>query len=501
VSVVFQLDSRTLEEPAAVHATATLGTLLDHRFEIVRSGEAVPEGAAVVYVGDPRHAPPDCAAVVPCEGWPAWNLDDLKPAETADGVLPCPSGNAGTPGGERSVPGACLRALGFLLHREEELLDPRRDQWNCFSGLSTQLHGWGLLERPLVNEWAHQLSIRVRAWAERKHRVFAPVPRWKDGRRFAVALTHDVDWMLRYSLPQALRLLAQTRSPRQYAFRQGVRSVTEALLHPVNRDDPYCRFDRWIDEESQRGFRSTFFFCPPAPRPRHEYDPTYRLTDRARYRSSRLSVADLIAKLAASGAEIGLHGSYQSYESAAELARQRDEIAGASGVSIQGVRQHYLRFAVERTWGAQEAAGFAYDATLGYNEAIGFRASVSAPFHPYDVRQRSARRLLELPTTLMDGTLFRTLDLDAPQAISRIESHLDAVERAGGLAVLLWHPNATDRAAFPGWWESYVGALDVLGRRDAWVTTTGEIAAWWRDRERRMMGSRDDARPAIRGFV
>jgi kynurenine formamidase len=59
---------------------------------------------------------------------------------------------------------------------------------------------------------------------------------------------------------------------------------------------------------------------------------------------------------------------------------------------------------------------------------------------------------------------------------------LDRVEAAGGLAVLLWHPNAADEGSFPGWWACYEAVLERLAARGAWVAPAGEIADWWEAR-------------------
>jgi hypothetical protein len=106
------------------------------------------------------------------------------------------------------------------------------------------------------------------------------------------------------------------------------------------------------------------------------------------------------------GRDVGLHGSYLSHVSADDLAAQRAQIEEASGAKASGTRQHFLRFDVGRTFAAQEAAGFDHDSTLGYNEALGFRAGIAAPFHPWNASARAPHRLLELPLTVMDGTLF-----------------------------------------------------------------------------------------------
>jgi peptidoglycan/xylan/chitin deacetylase (PgdA/CDA1 family) len=193
----------------------------------------------------------------------------------------------------------------------------------------------------------------------------------------------------------------------------------------------------------------------------------------------------MMERMAARGWEVGLHGGYQSFRDADELAREKRSVEGAARASVAGGRQHFLRFDVRRTWAAQARAGIAYDATLGYNEAVGCRAGIAAPFRPWDPDARAAHDLIETPLTVMDGTLFRTLLLGADTAFERTREHLERVESAGGLAVLLWHPNAAAERLFPGWWRSYERTLEWLDGRGAWIAPAAPIASWWREREAR----------------
>jgi len=159
----------------------------------------------------------------------------------------------------------------------------------------------------------------------------------------------------------------------------------------------------------------------------------------------------------------------------------------AVGAEVRSTRQHFLRLDLDQTWDAQEKAGLETDATLGYNEAVGFRAGIAAPFHPWDAKRGAGRGLLEVPLTLMDGALFRGLNL-APDAARKVTlAHLDAVEKVGGMAGLLWHPNVAAEALYPGWWKCFTVALERLAARGAWATSVGEIAAWWRERSARLM--------------
>jgi len=237
-----------------------------------------------------------------------------------------------------------------------------------------------------------------------------------------------------------------------------------------------------VASEESRGFRSSYYFCAPRPGRTHAYDATYRLGDPVRFEGRRVRVGELMARLAARGFEVGLHGSYDSDADADLLAAEKAAIEAAVGAKITGTRQHFLRFHPDTTWEAQERAGFQVDSTLGYNEGPGFRAGLAAPFAPFDPVHGRARDLLELPLSVMDGSLFRTLRLDGPAAAARTIEQLVAVREAGGLAVLLWHPNGAAEALYPGWWTAWEKVLEWLSGQPAWVTDAGSIGRWWRAR-------------------
>jgi len=495
MTIAFVFDAHAWEEMRARWTLATIAPLLDSPWREMKGGGASSEAALrpdelAVFVGDPARAPVEAAVVVPMREWPAWSAAWLERTEFDGAPLAAP-GTIEPPIHARDLPSEWLPALWHAMAREEEREDPRRDQWECFSGAYTRLAAIGLLETPWVNLAAAALRRRLDAAAASRGAKLERVPRWKKGAPFAVALSHDVDDVRLRSVRQALRLIGSARSPGSYAVRGGVAALARSIA-PAGRD-PYAQFERWADEESRRGFRSTFFAFA-RPRRVHEYDALYALGDRVPFEGRRPRVGTMFRALAGAGFEIGLHGSYESWRDAGELGEQRERLARATGQEIRSTRQHFLRFDLARTWDTQEAAGFATDATLGYNECPGFRAGIAAPFHPWDPSRDNGasdargggRELLEVPLTLMDGSLFRAMGLTREQAMARTLAHIDAIEAAGGMGGLLWHPNAAAESLFPGWWDCFIAALDHLAARGAWVTSVGEIADWWRERELRL---------------
>jgi peptidoglycan/xylan/chitin deacetylase (PgdA/CDA1 family) len=478
--VAFVFDSRTFARADVRWTIATIAPLLDAPWRAVVAGGPLGPDDVPVWVGARAAAPAVAAVVIDVNEWTRWMPAEVALAQFDRTPLPCLHGLCPPPADPRELPAPWLRALFWMLAREEESLDPRRDQWECFSGYYSRLHELNVLAEPLVNRHAAVLRARLDAWCAAHGRTLERRPRWKNGAPFAAVLSHDVDDVSFHSLAQALRLLALARSPRSYALRGGLVAVQRAL---ANRGrDPYWNFERWVEAESRHGFRSTWYFCAPPSR-RHEYDALYTLDDALEFEQRRTTVAGLIKALAGRGHEIGLHGSPLSHRTADELTQQKRRIEAALGAPSDGIRQHFLRFDPAATWDAQERAGFATDSTLGYNETPGFRAGVAAPFHPWNEGKRAPRALLEIPLTCMDGALFRSLRLAPAAAAAAVRAHLETVERAGGLAGLLWHPNAAAEALYPGWWACYGAALEQLTARGAWVAPAREIAAHWRERE------------------
>lgn len=482
--ICFVLDAEAAEIPQARHALETLALLMGHPARFAAEPQA---GEASILVGTSFPADTYAAARIPLSQWEPWALSDLRLASFEGRPLVCREGANVQTTGATELPAAWLRSVGFLLAREEEELNPRRDRWECFAGTYSSLYEMGVLDRPLVNLAAAELDRRIVAWATRHGLTPAPVPRWKNGARFAAVLSHDVDDLRLRSVDEALRLLSRARTPWSYALRKGAAQLVRSWRAPTTTDDPYWRFDQWAAEEDKHGFRSTFFVFPPHPEAPHEFDPTYRLDDPVRFEGQIQPFRSALRTLAERGFEIGLHASYRSYLSAERLQAEKSQVEKAIGRPITGIRQHFLRFEAPETWHAQLEAHFSYDSTLGYNEAPGFRAGIAAPYRPWDQSLEGAMDLLELPLTVMDGTLFRTLLLNGEQAARRTIEHLQIVEDVGGLAVLLWHPNGAAEEHFPGWWPSYREILNYLSGRSVWVATAAEIDTWWRERERQIL--------------
>jgi peptidoglycan/xylan/chitin deacetylase (PgdA/CDA1 family) len=290
---------------------------------------------------------------------------------------------------------------------------------------------------------------------------------WPDNRPFALFLSHDIDQIHDREL---FRVLADLNHVRRIWMKGEPGSVPLALQRvaralfapkPAEKD-----FETILRIEARHGFRSTFFVLHDPYWSRH--GPRYRLTCP--------EIRRIAALVLGAGGEIGLHGGFLRFNQADGYRESREALRDALGVEAVGIRNHLLRFSGANTWSAQEAAGFRYDATFGYADRLGPRENRMLPFFPDN------RRILELPLTVMDVTLFRNLGLAGDAAVDAAWRAIEPVAQAGGLVSLLWHNNYFNEPEYRDWQWTYEQLLDRLAVLNPWCATGAEIADWWRSR-------------------
>jgi len=362
-----------------------------------------------------------------------------------------------------------IAASFYFLSRREEIINKERDCWGCFPADFSIAYKWRILHMPVINIY---IEIIQKALADLSYALgseFKIIQRWKDNRRFAAVLTHDVDNLRKYTFDNGIRKLIRGKE----GFKNAFYDIGRSFLRD-NTKDPYWSFDSFVALERQIGASSTFYIISESKNRR--YDPYYSLNAELKRQLHDLSV---------SGWDIGLHGSYDSFNNKDVLKKEKDILEKALGRQVFGTRQHYLRFSVEHTSQVQEQAGFKHDSTLGYNEDIGFRAGLAAPFFPYDSQNKKRSDILELPLAIMDGSLFNSRQYSKEEAFKKSVELIDQVESVGGLVVILWHNKAGDAKEFPGWWETYARIVNHLYVKGAWIANASELAEWWLDRVKR----------------
>ncbi|HWB07043.1 MAG TPA: polysaccharide deacetylase family protein [Verrucomicrobiales bacterium] len=356
------------------------------------------------------------------------------------------------------------------LTRAEEVQSGLVDQWGNWEWTFSRAQREGKIYRPWLDEELQSIALGI-----------PEIPRWPQGKKWALCLTHDVDLVSQWDtgLKAWRRVRNELAKPRNVVrlANTSARAVVRTLQTPLRRgDDPLWCYERWMEAESAFGFRSSFLFSPSRTARRHPYDTYFRHDDRVKFDGNYISVRGMISAMATRGWDVGIHGSYHSCTDAALLEQQRKELEDAAGRHVVSTRQHFLHYHSNRTPQVHAAAGIAVDSTLGFNGLIGFRAGTGFPWWNWDHSRNCSSPVLQVPLHIMDTGLFNPTSLAYDEALATTHSLeiMDRVQAAGGCLTLNWHPNLI---IVPAVWNTYKTLLKAAAERDPWCGTLRDIHA------------------------
>jgi hypothetical protein len=369
------------------------------------------------------------------------------------------------------VPIGLLDLAGDTIAAGPEQRTDERDRYGRVPSGCNSLVAAGRADEPLV----HRLAVELRAAVlergdRRRFRLFAP---WPDGRRWAAALSHDVDVVQRWPVFLGLRLAELAR--RGEWRRAG--AAARAALGVTFGDPVLAAVEGVLERERLVGARSTWFFLAGTPSLGSwaRGDVTYRLNDRP--------AREILGRVRAGGHAIGLHGSLRTSVEPERLRSERDVVARECGAEVRGVRQHFLKLRPGSTHRAMAAAGFAYDASMGFADRNGFRLGVADVVPAWDGDSGQVLPLDLVPLVWMDRAASKY------QGIESVDRWIDEAiglaarcRAVDGLWTGLWHPNLAAPLGFPGAEQGYRRLLDELAAASPWFATMDEIADWRRAR-------------------
>jgi len=346
-----------------------------------------------------------------------------------------------------------LKSIFHLLSGYEEVKNGARDEYGRYPYAESLQYKLGITDKPVVNYYIEIILEGLKQFCEInrmpfKSRSILDKP--------ILMLSHDIDLIEAYDFKETAfkfkQFLGLADSP--FNLRGKIRDAFTALSHflnPFSMQNPFWNFDKLMDWEAERGFRSSWYFL--------EKDGKY---DNSRYRFHQKKIRNLIGVLSARGHEIGIHGTMQSYDDPKALSRTVEHLRAVSPKPVIGIRQHYLRFRPNLTAQIQAEAGLAYDASLGFAEYDGFRNSYCWPFKFFDFDKQRVMDYWEIPLTVMDVTHFYHRKLDFEQSKESIGSLAAEVLKFNGVFSLLWHNSFFNEREFPGITAHYTGILDQL---------------------------------------
>jgi hypothetical protein len=335
------------------------------------------------------------------------------------------------------------------------------------------------LEDPAVDRYVDLLRgvLDARTGELGLEPLAAPGAVWGARGRFAIALTHDLDNLWRWTARGLAAAGYRTaRAARHLQGRAVVRELGDTadwlVRHLPRRTDPSWTFPQILEGEDVRGVSSTFYVIA---RHTHKQDGNQP----ASYRKRAPEVLSLLGR---HDREIGLHGNDADRLGVDPLLDDRTLLAREAHAEIHGIRYHYLRCLYHETLPLLEQARFSYDTSLAFAEREGYRCGCSFPFRPYSLAEERPLELIELPLAVMDGTLQQShyRGLEAAEAERVAAAVLGRTLHSGGAASLLWHNNRFDRRMSRGYDKVYWDLVDQALAHGGWLTSAGEIVRHWR---------------------
>ena len=342
------------------------------------------------------------------------------------------------------------------------------------NGIPTSAVGvWGIIAEPIIQRLARRLKNNVlNTFPE-----LDPRPLWPAGKKWALCLTHDCDYPIRYRPMGCVRdSLLALREQKLGAAAKGVaKSVYSALMSRVALDPYLASWKKWIEFERTLGIRSAFYVGTW-----NRYQPQTDTRD-LNYSSFEPRIRRLVSQLHEEGWEVGLHSAIQAWRFPNRFAEEVSIFEESFGFRPTGFRAHYWslnpKCREETLLNARAQVGFAYDTSMGMDEVHGMRRGIAYPYEPY-LPNGNGVGLWELPPIMMDYSLYSAA-MTNELRLSAFRERAESLRRIGGLFVLDWHEYTLARNVMDNLANDLLPEICRLKEdRECWIATPSAIINW-----------------------
>ncbi|MCD4677612.1 MAG: polysaccharide deacetylase family protein [Desulfobacula sp.] len=268
-----------------------------------------------------------------------------------------------------------------------------------------------------------------------------------------IALTHDID-----RTSKSYQYITKSIS---HIVKGNISGVFNQIKSLSNKRS-YWTFKHFIDIEEKYNVRSTVFFLNETIKLNILKPDSFKLA-LGRYKIKDPEITDIIRWLDKNGWEIGVHGSFNSFNDANMLASEKKALENIVKHPIIGIRQHYLNLN-GNTWRFQKEVGFKYDSSWGYTDNIGFKGNKVHPFFPL------ADDFTVIPLVIMD-----TCFMAKPNRWEVYEELLDQCKQNEAVMVINFHQHVFNKFDFPGFEDAYIELIERALKRDARFLTLYQI--------------------------
>ena len=369
--------------------------------------------------------------------------------------------------GEVDLPHAWLSVAADVLTLRSDGAAAPRDKHGRPTSASNRLVSADAERWPVVSLLAR--AIREATIAAAGGRPCFTLDPWPEGKRWAAALTHDLDVVSLWPAFTGLRVAELVgKGDLSRALKVLGSAAARLFADPVR-----AGVDAVLDTEAAALARSTWFLICGTPTL-----TSFRRGDVTYLPESR-RVREIVERLLAEGHEVGLHGSLETVRDGSRFGHQRSRLEAITSKRVRGVRQHFLRRVVGATERAMTDAGFAYDSTAGFADRNGFRSGLADVSPVWDEESGRALALEQAPFCWMDRAQSKYQGVETPDRWIDDALELSArCEAVQGLWCGIWHPNLTPALGFPGAPAAYARLVQELSARGAWLAPLDAVVRW-----------------------
>jgi hypothetical protein len=331
-------------------------------------------------------------------------------------------------------------AAFYLLSRYEEYLPFTPDSFNRFEASASIIYSFGLLNRPLVNEWAGLI----------KKQILEVFPSLHSARKkFSPIISIDIDQAFAFKHRGFLKnVLSFNRNLFRFKKEWLIAQLQTIFL---NQKDPFDTYSYLKKMHYTTGLQFVYFINVGKY---SKFDKNLRVRNKA--------LQELVKDLN-TYAQIGLHPSFFTNEMPEKLEAEKRSIDKITNNTIIKSRQHYLKLKFPGTYRNLLKVGIKEDYSMGYASKTGFRAGVCSPFYWFDLEKNCETELKVFPITFMDGTLAEDLYLTPNDALEQINTLIDVVKKHDGCFLTIWHNHTiNDQFSWMGWKIVFEQIIDKL---------------------------------------
>ena len=229
-------------------------------------------------------------------------------------------------------------------------------------------------------------------------------------------LTHDIDAVWKfpsfYKFLRALGHVMMYQKPKTTRLLHVIRTYFGVIFRA--QKDPFDTFE-WLLLGSQTVIDKKIYFLSGGST---KHDGFFDI--RHSY------VKKIITTAIELGYNIGIHPSFDSYNSGAIMMDEKRILSEVVGRDITDSRQHFLRWKFPQTPALINTSGVLTDSSMGFRDRIGFRCGTGFAYRMYDFAHEKAFDFKEIPLIVMDGAAMQQVDWDSDKFVSLINTFIQS---------------------------------------------------------------------------